>query len=148
MCNCPSVLRPPLPSVAVCPSVQLPPLPCVALCSYSCSPRQRSVSHGLPYVTRNTPTSVFPKTSSVGHLLNAAVKLATTMVNEQEATAGRHSRRGNQKNDMGRLETNCRGLCNGFNDASGAGPSSARLVTDHSPQKPGSIPDQSILDLW
>jgi len=40
-------------------------------------------------VTRNTPTSVFPKTSSIGHLLTAAAKLATTMVNEQAATAGR-----------------------------------------------------------
>lgn len=126
---------------------------CSSLCSYSCSSRQRSVSHGLPYVTRNTPTSVFPKTSSIGHLLNAAAKLATTMVNEQAAIAGQHSRGENQKNDRGRMETNyrysnIRGLCNGCNDASGAGSWFGQLVTDHSPQRPGSIPSQSIVDSW
>jgi hypothetical protein len=104
-------------------------------------------------MTRNTPTSVFPKTSSIGHLLSATAKLATTIVHEQVATAGQHSRGGNQENDRGRVETKCRyrnitGLCNGCNDAPGAGSWFGRLVTNHSPQRPGSIPGQSMLDLW
>ena len=104
-------------------------------------------------MARNTPTSVFTKTSSIGHLRNAAAKLATTMVSEQVATADRHSRGGNQKNYRGRLEANCRyrkirGLCKRINDAYMAWSWFGRLVSDHSPQGPGSIPGQSMLGLW
>jgi hypothetical protein len=41
------------------------------------------------------------------------------------------------------------GSCNGCNDALGGGGSwFGQLVIDHSPQRPGLVPGQSMLDLW